>query len=254
MKKKEILSTVTIVLFLLFLSTSLFTCYCFVSSPKQTISQKKLDKDDDLVKDLMSLVTRTTLFRKANYQHEQADDEMIIRYSYAMLDKQDSSWVKIIPKKIVCEVTNKVSFISSSPCIVQAIPNSVIQTYQETYFHMQKELTYPDLIIQGNKCVNDGKNYYCLWGNYVETSKTFSTIKEAYQEDDAIIIYEYYVKIETDSIDSCLLFYPLSYCQEFENLDIYQLDEDEIIEHGVLYKHTFRYVDDHYFLESSVVV
>ena len=205
---------------------------------KEEVSEKmsELSLADEEVAKLMERVTRTTLLREPNYYYENVKEETQIAYIYQYLKMEDYSLIKVIPKKIICEVTEEIKFVSSSPCIVKVIANHVFEDYQYDFFHTKKELKYAEFTINGSLCKYDGSHYYCLLEKKEAEPKTYSLIKSAFQTEENIIIYEYYLKTNNE--------------QENE----FGVNEGEIKEKGVLFNHNFTKSEEgEYFLESSTI-
>ena len=243
---------------LLFIFSILLIGGSVIVSQARKVETKKIEEEinieDELITKLMERVNKTTLLREPNYNYQNVKEEIKIPYLYHYLNKEDYSLIKINPKKIVCEVTDKISFVSSTPCFVKVIANQVFLDYQEDYFHTKEALEFKAFETDGSTCKNDGSHYYCLLEEQTQTIKTFSLIESAKKTEETITIYEYYIKINTDSINSCLNFYPNSYCQDIQDYNLIELEDDIIKEKGVLFKHTFKKIEeDKYFLESSLV-
>ena len=203
---------------------------------------------------LMNKVNGSNLFHDASFSSDRIDEEFVIHYTIDNLAKEDYSTKVVEHKKSLCEVTGKILFTSTSDCNIRIIKNDVFSNKVKNDFHKEIELSYPNFNYKGYFCKNDGKRYYCLMSKYQETIKNFSVLKEAYEEDDKIIIYEYYLFVDLNDKDSCYLYLNKDYCDKKNvNEEIIILD-DIIKDNGILYRHEFvREEEQYYYLQSFVV-
>lgn len=209
---------------------------------------------DPTVTLLMNKVYSSNLFRDAKFSIDLIDEDFVIHYTIDNLTKDDYSTKVVEHKKSLCEVTGKILFTSTSNCNIRIIKNDVFLNKIKNDFNVDVNISYPNFQYKGYFCKNDGKRYYCLMSKYQENIKIFSVLKEAYEEDNKIIIYEYYFFIDLNDKDSCYLYLNKDYCDKKNPKEEITIVDDLIKENGVLYRHEFVNQDDHYYYLQSFIV
>lgn len=191
-------------------------------------------------------------FRDSYVTADTISNNDMIYYIFDNLNDGDYEIRRIQPLKIVCQVTDKVSFVSDDICRVLVIDNNKLNDYRDLLFKYEKEFEYVDFHYNGYNCVNDNNNYYCLIEDYINTVdyKGYSLVDSIYSDgNNKVILYEYYF-IYRDS--ECNKYYSEVYCGE--GVETPNMDEDTIREFGVYYRHEFIFESDKINLEKSFIV
>lgn len=191
-------------------------------------------------------------FRNSYVTADTISNNDMIYYIFDNLKDGDYEIRRIQPLKIVCQVTDKVSFVSSDICRVLVIDNNKLNEYRNLLFKYEKEFEYVDFHYNGYNCVNDNSNYYCLIEDYtnVVDYKGYSLVDSIYSDgNNKVILYEYYF-IYRDS--ECNKYYSEVYCGE--GVETPKMDEDTIRKYGVYYCHEFIVENDNINLEKSFIV
>jgi len=219
-----------------------------------SLSRTELAENDPTVTILYERVKDNTELRKAHLVNTELSSDEIITFVFDNIAKEDYSVKKIEPTKIICQVTDTISFTSSSECKVAVVDNSKIMEYQKKYFNTENELTYDDIKYHGLYCKNSGKKYYCLINSYTNTVLGYSLFDKAYEEKDKVVIYEYYFQIDLANQDKCLKYFNNDYCTNYSGKDKPSISDEIIKNEGVLYEHIFRKSGEVYYLEESFIV
>lgn len=191
-------------------------------------------------------------FRNSYVTADTISNKDMIYYIFDNLKDGDYEIRRIQPLKIVCQVTDKVSFVSNDICRVLVIDNNKLNEYRDLLFKYEKEFEYVDFHYNGYNCVNDNSNYYCLIEDYtnVVDYKGYSLVDSIYSDgNNKVILYEYYF-IYRDS--ECNKYYSEVYCGE--GVETPKMDEDTIRKYGVYYRHEFIVENDKINLEKSFIV
>lgn len=175
----------------------------------------------------------------------------MIYYVFDNLRDGDYEIRRIQPLKIVCQVTDKVSFTKDDICRVLVIDNDKFNEYRNLLFKYEKEFEYVDFNYKGYNCVNDNNKYYCLIEEYEEVTdyKSYSLVDQIYSDGNKVILYEYYFIYKNSE---CNKYYSDVYC--LPDSEIPEMDEDTIRKYGVYYRHEFIIEDDKINLEKSFIV
>jgi hypothetical protein len=191
-------------------------------------------------------------FRNSYVTSDTISNKDMIHYIFDNLKDGDYEIRRIQPLKIVCQVTDKVSFVSDDICRVLVIDNNKLDEYRNLLFKYEKEFEYVDFHYNGYNCVNDNNSYYCLIEDYtnIVDYKGYSLVDSIYSDDNnKVILYEYYF-IYRDS--ECNMYYSDVYCGE--GIETPKMDEDTIRKYGVYYRHEFIIENGKINLEKSFIV
>lgn len=221
----------------------------------ELFSKTNLPFNEPSVSLLYDRINGKNYFRKASLVNTDLSNEEIIKFVLDNIDKKDYTNKTIKPEKITCEVTKKISFTTDDDsCKIIIIKNSKIMEYQKKLFNTEKELKFEDIKYRGYYCKNDGKKYYCLTSKYKDYVLGFSKFKDAYENKDQIVIHEYFLKIDLTDYDYCLNYFDEDFCNDYKKKDVPKLNDDIILNDGVLYEHVFVKSDKSYYLEKSFIV
>ena len=225
-----------------------FTCN---SNVKDNLIEMAITDPDVTI--LYDKIEAISSLRIASYDSGDTANDDIIKIAISSLQEDDYKTKTIKPVKIVCQVTNTISFISSKKCDVKIISNDTIMKYQEKLFNTKKELEYIDINVNGLDCKNNGKNYYCLIDEYKNNRVNYSIIKEAFQDGDSIIIRDYYLSILIGDNQRCIDIFCEDKC--LNNSDnTFELSDDFIKNNGTLYENVFmKNSDGDYYLAKSFI-
>ncbi len=251
---KTVLKTIVlcvVVVFALFLSIKIHNSTNALTTEN---SRLELAPNDPTVQLLMNRVNSSDIFRSAGFSTSNLKEDDVIAYVFDNLTKDDYSTKKVEHKKSLCEVTGKILFTSTSDCNVKIISNDVFTSKIKNDFNVDFELSKKTFDYHGHFCKNDGKKYYCLLSKYTYMIKHFSVVKEAYEEDNKLVIKEYYFFVDLNDRDTCNLYLNVDYCEKKNVNEEVVVDEDIIKNNGVLYQHEFEHVDDNYYYLQSFVV
>lgn len=216
---------------------------------------EELDIQSEQVQNLTNMLTDSNDLRKAYLDVKELSNDEILKHILISLKKDDYKVVNITPVKIMCYVTDGISFVSDSKCKIWVINNSKIMAYQKKLFNTDKKLSYDEINYQGMHCKNNGKKYYCHITKYTPSDKNFSIIDKVSKNKDEIYIYEYYLNVNLENINKCKQFYPEKLCANYTKVKLSDLTDDVIKDKGVYYKHTFMLNDSgEYYLAYSEVM
>ena len=246
----------TIVLIILIVAAIIFSLKMYNKSHTKNEEniKEELDNNSEIVKNLMNKVYSSKYYRDAKFSKNRIDDRFVLEYTIDNLTDKDYQKKVVEHKKSLCEVTNRILFTSTSDCTIRIIKNEVFKNKIQKDFNIEKDIKYVEFKYKGYYCKNDGKKYYCFMSNYKENIKNFSSIKEAYKEDNKIIIYEYYFFIDLNDKDTCYLYLNKDYCDKKDIKQEIVIDEDVIINNGVLYRHEFEQTEDNYYFLQNYIV
>lgn len=248
--KKTIFVCLSIIVFLGIISIA---SNVFASNSSRNENYVKLSITDPDVTILYDKIEKVSELRKASYDSGLASNEDIIKTSIMSLTTEDYVTKTIKPNKIICQVTNSISFVSSKKCKVKIINNDTIMSYQRKIFNTEKVLEYIDLKINGLNCKNNGKKYYCLVNDYNDNRKNYTVIKDAYKDGENIIIRDYYLSILIGNNDRCLSFFNENYCINNSDEEV-NIDDSKIVDYGSLYVNVFvKNENDEYYLAKSFI-
>ena len=248
--KKTIIVCLCIVVFLGMISIA---SNVFASNSSSNENYVKLSITDPDVTILYDKIEKVSELRKASYDSSLASNEDIIKTSIMSLNDEDFETKTVKPNKIICQVTNSISFVSSKKCKIKIINNDTIMTYQRKIFNTEKELEYIDLEINGLDCKNNGKKYYCLINEYNDNRKNYTVIKDAYKDGEDIIIRDYYLSILIGNNERCLSFFNENYCVNNGTEEI-NIDDSKIKDNGSLYVNIFtKNENNEYYLAKSFI-
>lgn len=234
--------------FVLLVGFFITTSYISVSSDEKLtvlpITDEKAVMALDKLKEL-------EYFRNSYVDNETVSNLDMIHYIFDNLRDGDYEIRRIQPLKIVCQVTDKVSFTSDQVCRVLVVDNKKLNEYKDILFNYYKEIEYVNFDYKGYNCVNDNDNYYCLIEDYEDTLEyqDYSLVDNVYSDGNKVILYEYYL-IYRDS--ECNKYYSELYCGP--DSETPKMDEDIIKKYGVYYRHEFILENDKMILDKSFIV
>lgn len=251
---KDVLKTITVTGILIIVSLLVVIIFSKVKyNVEKILSRTDLELNDPTVVILKDRIFNNDL-RKAKLIPSELSDEELITFTLSKLDKNDYIEKSIKPVKISCQVTDEIFFTSGKTCNIIIINNSVFKDYNKKYFDIERDMEYPNVEYEGYNCKNDGKRYYCLVKDYKKKYVSYSTLKDAYETKDEVVIREYYLKIELTNNQRCLSYFSQDICNGNNNSNISYYIDDEIIKRdGVLYEHTFKRKDNSFYLEESII-
>lgn len=217
-------------------------------------TRTNLTKDDDKIVSLFERINGNNSLRKAKLTTDNITSHDVVQYVFDHLKKDDYKVKKYAAEKIVCQITNNVSFYTeSNSCNVLIIDHQIFYDYQKELYNIDTNIDFKDIEYHGYNCKIDKEKYYCIKNKYNDGIVGYSAFKEAYEEKDMIVLYEYYLRFDLNDEDMCLKYFDSEYCQE-EDKEKKDLNDDVIINNGVLYRHVFKKSDDSYYLEESAIV
>lgn len=253
MKKKRIILVVILILVIFFILLAGFF-FKFNNEEEEDDSKEVLDLIDPVVVLLKEELNASYELRNGGFKSAELEDEEIIKYVFSRMSDDDFTIKKVKNKKIVCQVTKKISFNSSSTCTVYIVPNTYFITKENEYFGISKDLKFNDISYKGYTCKNDDKNYYCLKSSYSSSYLYFSYLDYAYRVDSDIYVYEYYLPVDLENNLKCTKYFSTDYCDNYEKYDKPSLDDDIIKRDGIYYVHHFVQNESGFYLvESSLV-
>ncbi len=216
-------------------------------------SRNELALNDPTVLILKSRIEGNKL-RKAQLIPSELSDEELITFTLDNLEENDYQTLHVKPVKITCQVNKEIFFTSNGMCNIIVFENSKINEYIDKYFNIQRDISYPKIEYEGYTCKNDGKKYYCLKEDYQQDYVAYSSIKDAYETKDKVVIREYYLNIQLANNQRCLSYFNQGICDSKDASNIHYHIDDEIIKRdGVLYEHTFKRKDNSFYLEESII-
>ena len=111
----------------------------------------------------------------------------MLHYIFDNLNQNDYEIRRVQPLGTVCQVTDKVSFLSGDICRILVINNDRLNNYRNKLFKYNKEFEYVDFIYNGYNCVNDNGQYYCLIEDYEDKIdyRSYSLVDKLYEKEKA---------------------------------------------------------------------
>ena len=85
-----------------------------------------------------------------------------------------------------------------------------------------------------------------------ETDRRFNVIDGVYENDEMVVVYEYYLSFEFNH-NNCVKYYNEEVCDETYEGEYPLINDDVIKESGVYYRHEFIKEDDEYYLKQSFI-
>lgn len=219
-------------------------------------TRTNLNKNDEKVTTLYERINGNNSLRKAKLVvNDDLTSDDVVLYVFDHLKDDDYKTKKYEAEKIVCQVTNSISFYTDSKsCKVMIIDHQVFYDYQKELYNIDTNIDFKDIDYHGYSCKTDKKNYYCLKSSYDDGIVGYSAFKEAYEEKNTIVLYEFYLRVDLNDEEMCLKYFDDEYCKDSKKDEKREIDEDVIVNNGVLYRHVFRKSDDNYYLEESAIV
>lgn len=212
-----------------------------------TVSEEEITK-------LIEPLNQTSIPRTAYLSTEIMNDETIIKFLFENLNYDELETREIQPQKIICQVNDKISFVSSNVCNIKVVPNEELNNLSKKFFNITRDIEYKDFTYNGLNCQNDNTAYYCTISPYTNTKRNYSFIADVYETKEELTIYEYYLSIDFANKESCLKLFGRDICDNIKELkELPSLDNDTIKEKGVLYKHTFKMGEDGYYFQESTI-
>ncbi len=252
---KDILKTTVLVIILLVILTITFFIVSNAKNSVELLNRTKLVEKDPTVTILNNRLSKNKSLRKASVQASNLQPDEIMKYILDNIEKEDVQTEQIKANKISCNVSSTLSFHTSNKvCDFIIIDNETLMNYQKKYFNTEKKLELEELEYNQYLFKKTNKKYYFLIEQKNNSSVGYSLFKEAYQEKDKVVIYEYYLPINLNNKEKCLNLLNKEYCDNFQTLPRYALEEDIIKNKGILYKHIFKENEDNYYLEQSSIV
>ncbi|MBQ8659726.1 MAG: hypothetical protein IJ475_02695 [Bacilli bacterium] len=218
------------------------------------IKIEELSLDDDIVLALNERLLLSDQFRDSYESGAVIDNYVLLTYLFDNIKDGDYTTQTIKNKKIVCKVTNDISFTSSSKCEVIQISNNKINEIKLKLLNHSQEVVFSDFEYKGFTCKNDGENYYCLMNAYVSTTNDYSVLENAFKRDGKVVIQDYYLSIDIADFDVCSSYYTKEYCENYMSASKPVLDDSVIKDKGVLYELTFVFGEFGYYLESIEII
>lgn len=217
-------------------------------------TRTNLTKDDVKVVPLFERINGNNSLRKAKLVNDDLTSDDVVFYVFDHLKEDDYKVKKYDAEKIVCQITNAVSFYTESKyCNVLIIDHQIFYNYQKELYNIDTNIDFKDIEYHGYNCRTDKNRYYCIKNKYNGEIAGYSAFKEAYEEKDMIVLYEYYLRIDLNDEDMCLKYFDSEYCQA-KDKEKKDLSDEVIMDNGVLYRHVFKKNDDSYYLEESAIV
>ena len=251
---KSIFKTVIVICVTLLLVVTAFLV-------KAKIDEKKVDKgtklstNDPVVSLLQAQINKNTELRLANLTFESLNGKDFITYALYALDDKEYEIKNYKSDSGLCVVPNSVMFSSNTNCSIKIMDENKIKELIKELFNKEPTLSTEEFEYKEYFCKYDSGFYYCLINNeYKNNTKYYTYLDEAYEKDDEIYLYEYYLNINLNNQAKCLKFYNSDICNNLGNVEIPELTKEKIKENGVLYKHTFAKEDNKYYLLKSEVV
>ena len=228
------------------------------------IYNKSVDESSDDVLDiaisdptvtlLMNKIYSSDIFRKGSFSSKDLNENAIIHYAIDNLTKENYTQKNIKHKKSLCEVTGKILFTSTHNCNIRIIKNEYFTNIIKNDFNVDIDLSYDTFDYAGYYCKNDGKKYYCLLSDYTSYDKHLSVLKNAYEEGNKLIIYEYYLYVDINNTQLCNLYLNAEYCNKKNPYADLVVDDDVVKNNGALYRHEFiKEEAKYYYLQSFIV-
>lgn len=212
--------TIILTLFLAASIFGIFELYCIKSIDSEILYKTDINPEDELVSTLMNRIQINDELRLAYLNNENIDNDTLIKYIFYGLNPEDFTYQKVNPVKIICNIDG-VEFTSETTCSIKIIENDIFYSYQKYYFNRDEEIEFNNFNYQGWTCKNAHNRYYCMYSDYEIPYKGYGAIDSAYVYDNKIVVYEYFLQ--------------LSLKESYDELP----EIEQIINDGVLYKHTF---------------
>lgn len=252
---RDFIKTGILVMFILLIFVIVFIILGHLKHEVSLLSRTELASNDPTVRVLYNRVKNKTDLRKAHLINENLTSDEIIKFVLDNIEQDDYEKKSYEAKKITCQVTKTIDFnTSDSKCNVAIIDNDVFMDYQMKFFNTTNELVFDDFEYKGLTCKNSGKKYYCLIEDFQDKVLGYSSLDKVYEQNDQVVLYEYYLQIDVSDNDRCLKYFDNEYCTNFDSEKRPYIDESIITKDGVLYAHIFKKNNDNYYLEQSFVV
>ena len=236
------------------------------------IKKNKLNVSSKLTEELYSYVGGSKLevcnglsnYDKKEITFNDLENSVRICNSYELLDNTKKSIITLDENKDnTCNLSDNIEFATDNyeddVCTISKISSDIINDqYQKIYgksIENYENFQYDATTI----CYYEDGYYYCgLATSYTITigsePRTYRTIKDVQEQDNKIVIYDYFVKVENDECYT-------SYNDETKNDDCTKhYDSNKKInysflkKYGTLFKHTFeKNKDGYYWIKSEPV-
>lgn len=236
------------------------------------IRSRTLDPESELVTDIYTYLGNNDLevcnglatYAPDEVTYADLENAMRICVAYSLLELDDSSMLKVdkTQKNNTCTVgeSNNITFATDNYeddicTLTKVSSDEVNEQYEKMYgqsIENYESFQYNETTI----CQYDSGFYYCgLAEEYTATfggePHTYRTIKNVTENDDEIIIYDYFLKVVNNE---CLTSYTGTTTNN-ECTENYSEDEEMsysfLKRYGTLYKHTFKKSGDNYYWVSS---
>ena len=236
------------------------------------IRSRTLDPESELVTDIYTYLGNNDLevcnglatYAPDEVTYDDLENAMRICVAYSLLELDDSSMLKVdkTQKNNTCTVgeSNNITFATDNYeddicTLTKVSSDEVNEQYEKMYgqsIENYESFQYNETTI----CQYDSGFYYCgLAEEYTATfggePHTYRTIKNVTENDDEIIIYDYFLKVVNNE---CLTSYTGTTTNN-ECTENYSEDEEMsytfLKRYGTLYKHTFKKSRDNYYWLSS---
>ena len=251
---KDLIKTTVLTLIVLLCLGISFLIASNVEQGIELLTRTELPLKDPDVELLYKTIQNNTNLRKADMRISELSNDEILKLVMNNISKNDYTSKTVKAEKIICEVTDKVTFnTESGSCNIRIIKTSLFNDYIKNNYNLEKELEFNDFDYNGYNCKLDGKKYYCLYTNTKQYVQGYSLFNSAYKTKDTIVISEYYLQVDLSDGYRCNLYFDEDYCADYKDKKREDIDTDIIKRDGVLYEHVFSLVDDKYYLENSYV-
>ena len=165
---KECRNTLIVSISFLLLFFVIFVYGFDISNSSDLQDLDKISKTESVSEIAINNLDKLNFFRNADLSVESVTNEDMMKFIFKNLQKDDYKIKNVDPLKIVGQVTDSVSFISSNTCNVLVINNDKLNGYKDLLFKYEKDLAFDDFSFEKYECKNDGKKYYCLIVDYDE--------------------------------------------------------------------------------------
>ncbi len=251
---KDLLKTIIVVSLSIIIIVVAYFISGNIKHGVELFTRATISESDPTIGILMERVESINHLRRAKLVNTDLTSEEIIRFTLDNMTESDYSTMNVEPYKIVCYVSDRVTFNSQYTCNLKVIDNSVFMDYQKKYFNTETALQYDEIKYHGYYCKNDGFKYYCLSSNYVNNILDYSVFDHAYEVKDKTYLRGYYLRVDVSDNAKCLEYFNANYCSNYTTMTKPTLSKSTITENGVLYEHVFKKNDVSYYLESSYIV
>ena len=236
------------------------------------IRSRTLDPESELVTDIYTYLGNNDLevcnglatYAPDEVTYDDLENAMRICVAYSLLELDDSSMLKVdkTQKNNTCTVgeSNNITFATDNYeddiCTLTKVSSEEVNTQYEKMYGQSIENYESFQYNETTICQYDSGFYYCgLAEEYTATfggePHTYRTIKNVTENDDEIIIYDYFLKVVNNE---CLTSYTGTTTNN-ECTENYSEDEEMsysfLKRYGTLYKHTFKKSGDNYYWVSS---